>query len=81
MVFTNPQSERVYNYLLEKYERVTISKSELAHETLMSKSSVNLNIAKGLGPRYIKMGTSKNATVRFNIYDVAEYLGSSIETV
>ena len=80
MNFTNPQAEQLCKYLSDKYKKLTLNKSELANEIGISESSINLNISKGLGPNYIKLGTSKNASVRFNIIDVAEYLSQTVKT-
>ena len=82
MKFTNPQTEQIFNYLNDKYKKLQLNKNEFALESGQSVSTINLNIAKGINlPNYIKMGTSKNASIRFNIFDVAEYLSQTIKTV
>jgi len=81
MNFTNPQAEQHYNYLKEKYKKATLKKSELANEMSISLSSINNYIARGYGiPNYSKIGQSKNAIIRFNIIDVAEFLSQTTET-
>lgn len=80
MQFNNPQTELTYLDLKSRYKKVTLTKKDLAIEMSCSTSTIDLNISKGLGPNYIKMGTSKNASVRFNILDVAEYLTQTIKT-
>lgn len=81
MNFTNPQAEIYFNHLSDKYKKLTLSKAELSNETGMSQSSINGYIAKGYGiPNYLKIGTGKNGSVRFNIFDVAEFLSKTIKT-
>ena len=77
----NKHTERVYQYLLNKYGRTLISKKELAHEMGISNSTVDLYITKKTGiPNYKKLGTSKNSKVVFNLIDVAEFLNNTIKT-
>ena len=79
--FTSLEAENNYNYLYNKYNTLSIGKDELATEIYMSKSSINSYIVKGYGiPNYFKVGTSKNASVRFNIIDVAEFMSNTIKT-
>lgn len=81
MKFTNTQAEMYFNYLSDKYKKLTLTKKELGNETGMSESSINGYIAKGYGiPNYLKIGTGKNGSVRFNIFDVAEFLSQTIKT-
>jgi len=81
MNFSTPQAEQHYNYLKEKYKKITLIKPELATEMSISVSTINLYIAKGYGiPNYSKIGNAKNASVRFNILDVAEFLSQTIKT-
>ncbi len=81
MNFTNPQTEQHYNYLKEKYQKATLIKRELANEMSVSVSTINNCISKGYGiPNYSKIGDSKNASIRFNIFDVAEFLSQTTKT-
>lgn len=80
MKFSNPQTELIYQDLKSRYNKATLNKKELANEMTCSISTIDLNISKGIGPSYLKMGTAKNATIRFNIIDVAEYLSQTIKT-
>ncbi len=81
MNFTNPQAEQFYKQLRDTYKKSTLTKAELANEMGISQSSINNYISKGYGiPNYIKIGKSKNASVRFNIIDVAEFLTQTIKT-
>ncbi|MCK9338264.1 MAG: hypothetical protein M0P43_10565 [Arcobacteraceae bacterium] len=75
--------DKTYQYLIKKYNRLTIGKKEMASELNISASTLDLYISKGMGlPRYKKLGTSKNARVVFNILDVSEFLNSElIETM
>jgi len=81
MNFTNPQTEQFYYILYNKYNKSTLNKEELSSEMGVSQSCINVYIAKGYGiPNYFKIGKSKNASVRFNIIDVAEFLSQTIKT-
>ena len=81
MKFSNPQTELMYQDLKSRYNKATISKKEYANEVGSSVSTIDLYISKGVGiPNYKKLGTAKNARVRFNIIDVAEYLTQTIKT-
>lgn len=75
--------EKTYQYLIKKYDRITIGKKEMAVELNVSESTLDTYISKGIGlPRYKKLGKAKNARVAFNIYDVAVFLNSElIETL
>ncbi|QHG90385.1 hypothetical protein CVO_00400 [Sulfurimonas sp. CVO] len=75
------QKERLYEYLLKKYQRAVISKVEMANELGISSSTLDLYIAKGTGlPNYKKLGKAKNAKVVFNLLDVADFLTKTIKT-
>jgi len=70
--------EATFDYLKSKYGRTVISKKELAKEMNISLSTLDTYISKGMGlPKYKKLGTSKNARLAFNIFDVATYLTSN----
>lgn len=75
------QKERLYEYLLKKYQRAVISKVEMANELGISSSTLDLYIAKGTGlPNYKKLGKAKNSKVVFNLLDVANFLTKTIKT-
>ena len=66
--------------LVEKYNKSTLSKQEIANELGIGLSTLNKYIAEGIGiPEYKKIGTSKNSRVLFPIQAVAEYLASTIK--
>ena len=81
MKFTNTNAEMYFTYLSDKYKKLTLTKKELSNEMDVSESSINSYIAKGYGiPNYLKIGTGKNGSVRFNIFDVAEFLSQTVKT-
>jgi len=70
--------ELIENYLLKKYDKLTLSKQELSQEIGIGLSTLNKYLASGMGlPNYIKMGDSFNSRVLFNIHDVAEFLATN----
>lgn len=69
-----------YQYLSDKYQKLSISKIELSVELGISVRSINNAIVRGSGiPEYIKIGESKNSTVMFPIVNVVEYMGNTIK--
>ncbi len=67
--------DRIYEYLLRKYKRITIGKKEMAAELGIGLSTLDKYIAQGMGiPPYKKIGRAKNARLLFCICDVAEFL-------
>lgn len=76
-------TQAIYDYLKNKYKRVTIGKKEMAMELGIANSTLDLYIAKGIGiPSYRKLGNAKNAKVVFNIVDLADFLTqNTIETM
>ena len=77
----NQQQELIYNDLKSRYNKVTLSKAEFAHELGISYSTIDGYIAKGYGIcNYKKLGTAKNAKVVCNIIDVSEFLSQTIKT-
>ena len=70
----------IFEALNKKYEKSTLSKSELASELGIGLSTLNKYLAQGIGlPNYIKLGTSVNSRVLFNISDVAEFLVDTVK--
>lgn len=64
--------------LQSRYDKALLDKRELAKELNVSVSSISNNIAKGVNiPNYVKLGNAKNASVRFSIVDVAEFISNS----
>ena len=73
-------NETIEKNLYAKYKRQTLSKKELANELGIGLSTLNKYIAQGVGvPNYIKMGTSTNSRVLFNIHDVAEFMSQTVK--
>ncbi|HUH41988.1 MAG TPA: hypothetical protein VLZ29_02620 [Sulfurimonas sp.] len=78
---TDLHRDNLYKYLIKKYKRAVISKTEMADELGISSSTLDLYIAKGTGlPNYKKLGKAKNAKVVFNLFDVADFLANTIKT-
>lgn len=76
---TNYIDKAICEDLLNRYNKTTLSKSELANELGVSVSSINTYIKKGYGiPEYTKFGNAKNAKVLFPIVCVAKYLSDTI---
>jgi len=75
------KEEKLYRYLVEKYKKAVLTKTELAVELGVGKSTVDQYIAKNEGiPPYKKLGTAKNSRVVFNLFDVAKFLANTITT-
>ena len=66
--------------LQEKYNKVALSKQELAHELGLGLSTVSKFMSDGIGlPNYKKIGTAKNSRVIFPLINVAEFLADTVE--
>lgn len=75
------KEEKLYEYLVGKYKKAVLTKSELATELGVCNSTIDQYIAKNEGlPPYKKLGTAKNARVVFNLFDVAKFLDSTVAT-
>ena len=73
-------TERIEEYLLNKYNKSVINKKEYANENGISVSTVDSHIAKNEGvAKYIKLGNSKNAKILFPIIEVAKFLSKTVE--
>ncbi len=73
-------SQVTFDALQHKYNKLTLSKSELAQELGMGLSTVSKMMAEGMGlPNYRKIGTAKNSRVIFPLADVAEFLADTME--
>jgi len=71
-------SEVILEDLQSRYNKSTLSKTELSNELGVSVSSINNYIVKGFGiPEYIKL-PGKNGTVRFPIVNVVDYLSNTV---
>jgi len=80
MKFNNYIDEAIYQDLLNRYNKIAISKKELAHELGVSVSTINNCICQGYGiPEYNKLGNASNARVIFPIIAVAKFLSNTIK--
>ena len=73
--------EKLYQYLINKYNKMVLTKLELSKELGVSKSTIDHAVVRNEAvPPFKKMGSSKNARVIFNIADVAKFLDETITT-
>jgi len=76
-MITKSKEDKIYNYLIAKYKKAVLTKSELSVEMGVCKSTIDKYIAKDEGvPQYKKLGSAKNARVIFSIVDVARFLNN-----
>jgi hypothetical protein len=77
----SPDVKFYFDYLLNKYRKLTLTKQELALELSRSLSSINQSIIQGKNlPAYNKVETdskSKNGRVVFTILNIARYLAKT----
>ncbi len=72
--------QTIYMSLRETYNKVGLSKSELAKEFGIGLSTVSKMMAEGMGlPNYKKIGNAKNSRVIFPLADVAEFLSDTVK--
>ena len=75
------EAESLYLTLKEEGYPLMVSKKDYAAIIGCSLSTVDNYIRDGYGcPNYKKLGTAKNAKVRFNLIDIANYLSQTIKT-
>lgn len=71
-------TETTTEYLLNKYGRLVMSKTEVAHELNLGLSTISKMMVNNIPlPEYKKMSPSKNARVVFPIAGVAEFMSKS----
>jgi len=79
-MMNNQSYNMIFGALQQKYNKLALSKSELAQELGMGLSTVSKMMAEGMGlPNYKKVGNAKNSRVLFPLADVAEFLADTIE--
>lgn len=70
-------NDEIYKYLLNKYNKMTLNKEELAYELGVSVSSINNAIVQGKGiPEYAKLGKAANSRVVFSLHAIAIYMSN-----
>lgn len=73
-------NKATYEYLISKYQKVALSKEELANELGISKYTIDSYISKGYGiPEYTKIGNTRNGKVLFPLISVAKFLSNTIK--
>lgn len=73
--------KELVNSLKEKYNTYLLSREQTAETCGISISTLDRLRTNALGPKYKKIGKSKNATIKYSITDVAQYiLNQNIET-
>ncbi|MCK5111676.1 MAG: helix-turn-helix domain-containing protein [Arcobacteraceae bacterium] len=72
----------ILNVLVQKYNRTMLTKQNFADELGVSLSTIDKLIAKGnILPTPVKIGTTKNATIRYAITDIADFITSNTEDI
>jgi len=67
--------ELIFSGLSAKYQKATLSKSEVATELGLSTATLDRYLALGeILPPHHKLGEAKTAKVIFSIIDIAEFL-------
>lgn len=70
---------QVLEILMNKYDKATLTKKEVAEELGLSLRTIDSMIKDGcILPRPLKLGKSKKSAIRFNIIDIAEYITDAI---
>ena len=80
MEFKNTATKLVYQDIKTRYNKATINKHELASELSISEATIDRYIKMGYGiPPYTRIGnqTKANASQRWAIVDVAEYIAGN----
>jgi len=68
-----------FQYLTNKYEKIGISRQELAIELTVSVSTVDRLLKQGVGlPSYKRIGLGKRARIIFPLHSVASFLDEQL---
>lgn len=68
-------TNHILDVLIKKYNKATLTKSEVAEELGLSLRTIDSMLkTEVVLPKPLKIGASKNAPVRFNIVDIAEFI-------
>ncbi len=68
-----------FQYLVEKYNRVGLSRNELGNELTISISTIDRLLKQGIGlPSYKRIGNGVRARIVFPVGEVAEFLGQDL---
>lgn len=71
-------TNHILEVLTKKYNKATLTKNEVAEELGLSLRTIDSMLKTELIlPKPLKIGDSKNAPVRFNIVDIAEFIIAS----
>ena len=72
--------EKVYQYLTNKYNKLALTKAELAVELGISVSSINQYICQGKGlPSYVRVSNGKNTRIIFPLNNIISYISNTIK--
>jgi predicted DNA-binding transcriptional regulator AlpA len=66
--------DKMFNILLNRYNTVNLSREQVAEVLGLSSATVDRMRYEGLGPNYMKLGHSRNATIKYSLHKVVEYL-------
>lgn len=70
--------EKVHQYLTNKYNKLALTKAELAVELGISVSSINQYICQGKNlPSYLKTGNGKSSRIIFPINNIISYISNT----
>lgn len=72
--------EKVHQYLTNKYNKLALTKAELAVELGISISSINQYICQGKGlPSYLRVSNGKNTRIIFPLNNIVSYISNTIK--
>lgn len=72
--------EKVYQYLTNKYNKLALTKAELAVELGISVSSINQYICQGKGlPSYLRVVNGKNTRIVFPLNNIVSYISNTVK--
>lgn len=74
--------EVILGNLQDKYRRATMTRQEVATELGLSLRTIDSMISKGdVLPKPIKIGKGKNAPIRFNLVDIADFIIDAFDNI
>ena len=81
MTEKSTNEQKIYDYLIKKYNKAVLTRTQLTYEMDICRSTMDKFILNNENiPPFKRLGKAKNSRVIFNIADVAKFLNDTIKT-
>ena len=70
----------IYEFLYSRHQKSTLTINDFAEEENVCYQSISIKIKEGNGiPNYIRIGTSNNSKILFNLFDTALFIAGEAQ--